>query len=179
MYGGGYLLDGIVNDGAESADDLVAFVLAESEEAGFDGGAVYSNASDFFFQVVFVATAMSIVSGAVAERMKLWAFLLFTVVMTGVIYPIEGAGPGADSRSSAGLSSVLARPAFQTLQVQESYTWQAPPPLLRECCYSVQEKANSVLTAKPMLCQEQTCRSQHWVLSFFGWDGLDLTAVRF
>ncbi|KZN46816.1 ammonium transporter [Pseudoalteromonas luteoviolacea] len=46
--------------------------------------------SDFFFQVVFVATAMSIVSGAVAERMKLWAFLLFTVVLTGVIYPIEG-----------------------------------------------------------------------------------------
>ncbi|ABE56182.1 Rh-like protein/ammonium transporter [Shewanella denitrificans OS217] len=46
--------------------------------------------SDFFFQVVFVATAMSIVSGAVAERMKLWAFLVFSVVMTGVIYPIEG-----------------------------------------------------------------------------------------
>ena len=90
MYGGGYLLDGIMNDGAESADDLVAFVLAESQEAGFDGGAVYSDASDFFFQVVFVATAMSIVSGAVAERMKLWAFLLFTVVMTGVIYPLEG-----------------------------------------------------------------------------------------
>ncbi|WP_105167552.1 ammonium transporter [Pseudoalteromonas sp. T1lg23B] len=46
--------------------------------------------SDFFFQVVFVATAMSIVSGAVAERMKLWAFLAFTVVLTGFIYPIEG-----------------------------------------------------------------------------------------
>ncbi|MCH1929512.1 ammonium transporter [Shewanella sp. A25] len=46
--------------------------------------------SDFFFQVVFVATAMSIVSGAVAERMKLWAFLLFSVVMTGIIYPVEG-----------------------------------------------------------------------------------------
>lgn len=46
--------------------------------------------SDFFFQVVFVATAMSIVSGAVAERMKLWSFLLFTVVLTGFIYPIEG-----------------------------------------------------------------------------------------
>jgi ammonium transporter, Amt family len=46
--------------------------------------------SDFFFQVVFVATAMSIVSGAVAERMKLWAFLVFSVVMTGVIYPVEG-----------------------------------------------------------------------------------------
>jgi Amt family ammonium transporter len=51
---------------------------------------VYSSASDFFFQVVFVATAMSIVSGAVAERMKLWAFLLFAVVMTGFIYPMEG-----------------------------------------------------------------------------------------
>jgi Amt family ammonium transporter len=51
----------------------------------------YSGASDFFFQVVFVATAMSIVSGAVAERMKLWAFLLFAVVMTGFIYPMEGA----------------------------------------------------------------------------------------
>ncbi|KJZ05103.1 ammonium transporter [Pseudoalteromonas sp. GCY] len=46
--------------------------------------------SDFFFQVVFVATAMSIVSGAVAERMKLWAFLAFCVVLTGFIYPLEG-----------------------------------------------------------------------------------------
>jgi len=90
MYGGGFLLDGIANDGADSADNLVSSVLAESQEAGFDGDSVYSNASDFFFQVVFVATAMSIVSGAVAERMKLWAFLLFTVVMTGVIYPLEG-----------------------------------------------------------------------------------------
>lgn len=90
MYGGGYLLAGIENDGAEKSADLVATVLAESASAGFDGDSVYSDASDFFFQVVFVATAMSIVSGAVAERMKLWAFLLFTVVMTGVIYPLEG-----------------------------------------------------------------------------------------
>ncbi len=50
----------------------------------------HSYFSDFFFQVVFVATSMSIISGAVAERMKLWAFLLFSVVMTGVIYPVEG-----------------------------------------------------------------------------------------
>ncbi|MEM7258568.1 MAG: ammonium transporter, partial [Pseudomonadota bacterium] len=50
----------------------------------------YASRSDFFFQVVFVATAMSIVSGAVAERMKLWAFLYFAVVFTAVIYPIQG-----------------------------------------------------------------------------------------
>ncbi|MEM7098784.1 MAG: ammonium transporter [Pseudomonadota bacterium] len=54
------------------------------------GDTYYSLRSDFFFQVVFVATAMSIVSGAVAERMKLWAFLAFAVVMTGFIYPIQG-----------------------------------------------------------------------------------------
>ncbi len=50
----------------------------------------HSERSDYFFQVVFVATAMSIVSGAVAERMKLWAFLGFAVVMTGFIYPMQG-----------------------------------------------------------------------------------------
>ena len=72
MYGGGYLLAGIENDGAEKSADLVASVLAESDAAGFDGDSVYSDASDFFFQVVFVATAMSIVSGAVAERCLLY-----------------------------------------------------------------------------------------------------------
>ncbi len=86
MYGGGWFLSGIA--GGES---LVADALAASAEEGFEGGSVYSSASDFFFQVVFVATAMSIVSGAVAERMKLWAFLIFAVVMTAVIYPMEGA----------------------------------------------------------------------------------------
>jgi Amt family ammonium transporter len=91
MYDGGLFLKDIFLDGAGSADALTASVLKESAEAGFDGGSVYSNASDFFFQVVFVATAMSIVSGAVAERMKLWAFILFAVVMTAFIYPMEGA----------------------------------------------------------------------------------------
>ena len=91
MYGGGLFLEGIALDGAESADALTAKVLAESAEAGFGGDSVYSDASDFFFQVVFVATAMSIVSGAVAERMKLWAFILFAAVMTAFIYPMEGA----------------------------------------------------------------------------------------
>jgi len=58
--------------------------------AGGDDAPYYSARSDFFFQVVFVATSMSIVSGAVAERMKLWSFLAFAVVMTGFIYPVSG-----------------------------------------------------------------------------------------
>ncbi len=65
-------------------DNSVEDVLAS------DGETYYSGMSDFFFQVVFVATAMSIVSGAVAERMKLWSFLIFAVVMTGFIYPMQG-----------------------------------------------------------------------------------------
>ena len=56
--------------------------------ANYDLG--YSDAADFFFQVVFVATAMSIVSGAVAERMRLIPFFIFAVVMTGFIYPVQG-----------------------------------------------------------------------------------------
>jgi len=73
----------------------VNFFLGSGDNAAADviasGGDVhYSGLSDFFFQVVFVATAMSIVSGAVAERMKLSSFLLFCVVMTGLIYPIQG-----------------------------------------------------------------------------------------
>ncbi|MCB1867588.1 MAG: ammonium transporter [Gammaproteobacteria bacterium] len=91
MYDGGLFLGGIALDGAESAEALTAAVLKESTEAGFGGDSVYSNASDFFFQVVFVATAMSIVSGAVAERMKLWSFIIFAMVMTAFIYPMEGA----------------------------------------------------------------------------------------
>jgi len=90
MYDGGIFLADIALDGAANADALTAAVLKESAEAGFDGDSVYSNASDFFFQVVFVATAMSIVSGAVAERMKLWAFVIFAIVMTAFIYPMEG-----------------------------------------------------------------------------------------
>lgn len=91
MYDGGIFLADIALDGAANAEGLTAAVLSESVEAGFNGDSVYSNASDFFFQVVFVATAMSIVSGAVAERMKLWSFFLFAIIMTAFIYPMEGA----------------------------------------------------------------------------------------
>jgi Amt family ammonium transporter len=85
MYGGDFFLNGIAGN-----ESLVPDALAASAENGFGGDSVYSTASDFFFQVVFVATCMSIVSGAVAERMKLWAFFAFAVVMTGFIYPMEG-----------------------------------------------------------------------------------------
>lgn len=75
MYGSvDFLLAGITGDGVKGAKEAAS----------------YAPSADFFFQVVFVATAMSIVSGAVAERMKLWAFLVFAVVMTAIIYPLEG-----------------------------------------------------------------------------------------
>jgi len=61
-----------------------------SEEIGIPYSANYSQQADFFFQVVFVATAMSIVSGAVAGRMKLLPFFIFAIVLTGFIYPIQG-----------------------------------------------------------------------------------------
>jgi Amt family ammonium transporter len=74
FMGSGFLLSGIGVDGSMVGDD----------------GPTHSMHADFFFQVVFVATAMSVVSGAVAERMKLWAFLAFATVFTAVIYPIQG-----------------------------------------------------------------------------------------
>ncbi len=85
MYPGDDFVGGIFQFGSGllgQADNSAADAIA--------GDAYYSNLSDFFFQVVFVATAMSIVSGAVAERMKLWSFFIFAVVLTGFIYPMQG-----------------------------------------------------------------------------------------
>lgn len=84
MYGGG--LNSVIPGLSFllGADNAVDDVLKSG------GDIYYSGMSDFFFQVVFVATAMSIVSGAVAERMKLWSFFLFAIVMTGFIYPVQG-----------------------------------------------------------------------------------------
>ncbi len=79
----------------QSLATLGSGLLGSADNAAVDviesgGDTYYSNLSDFFFQVVFVATAMSIVSGAVAERMKLWSFFLFAVILTGLIYPVQG-----------------------------------------------------------------------------------------
>ena len=79
MYGGP---DGL-HAAVPFSDGIIGDGVAEHKDT-------YAPSADFFFQVVFVATAMSIVSGAVAERMKLWAFLAFSVVLTAVIYPLEG-----------------------------------------------------------------------------------------
>jgi len=63
----------------------------DSAALGGDYSAGYSAPSDWFFQMVFVATAASIVSGTVAERTRLWPFLIFVVVLTAIIYPVQGA----------------------------------------------------------------------------------------
>ena len=87
MYPGGSLVEGIIPSIGTS---LGLSTSLPNEEIGMPYGMDYSQQADFFFQVVFVATAMSIVSGAVAGRMKLLPFFLFAIVLTGFIYPIQG-----------------------------------------------------------------------------------------
>ncbi len=84
-----YMICGYAIMYPELGSSLLAGITGDGV-TGVEEPATYAPSADFFFQVVFVATAMSIVSGAVAERMKLWAFLAFAVVMTGFIYPMEG-----------------------------------------------------------------------------------------
>ena len=87
MYPGSSLIDGVIPGIGSSWGLSTALPI---EEIGMEYGMDYSQQADFFFQVVFVATAMSIVSGAVAGRMKLLPFFLFDVILTGFIYPIQG-----------------------------------------------------------------------------------------
>jgi len=90
MYPGSYIIEGVL----PSIIGTSSFGLSTSlpnEDIGMPYGMDYSQQADFFFQVVFVATAMSIVSGAVAGRMKLIPFYLFAIVLTALIYPIQGA----------------------------------------------------------------------------------------
>ena len=84
-----------------SADDAAYL----GEAANFGEGDTYASASDWFFQMVFVATAASIVSGTLAERIKLWPFIIFVIVLSAIIYPIQGSWQwGGGWLSEAGFS---------------------------------------------------------------------------
>lgn len=91
MYGGDGSLIGAIDFGYQSSSteaDLINGKPGASIDPVLDQG--YSTMSDWFFQMVFVATTASIVSGTLAERVRLWSFFLFTVFLTGVIYPVIG-----------------------------------------------------------------------------------------
>ncbi|MDJ0950090.1 MAG: ammonium transporter [Alphaproteobacteria bacterium] len=81
-------LGGLAEDAP--ADAKAQLEAGVAKAAGEVIGNGYSVMSDWFFQMVFVATAASIVSGTLAERIKVWPFLIFVIVLTGVIYPIQG-----------------------------------------------------------------------------------------
>jgi len=89
MYDGGYFLSGVTTV-AQMDDAAVAAILEASNEAGFADMGEYSGASDFFLPVVFVATATPSVATTPRAAAAPWAFLLFAVIMTGFIYPMEG-----------------------------------------------------------------------------------------
>ena len=110
MYSGDSYLGGLLpNLGsswslsmATEADPMMYGSDGSVEGGDFVG--YYSHQADFFFQVVFVATAMSIVSGAVAGRMKMLPFFLFAVVLTGFIYPTQGFWNWGGGFESLGIS---------------------------------------------------------------------------
>ena len=91
MYSSGDYLGGLLPQIGSHWSLAVPEDTVAAMQYGIDGDVgYYAEQADFFFQVVFVATAMSIVSGAVAGRMKMLPFFLFAVVLTGFIYPIQG-----------------------------------------------------------------------------------------
>ena len=97
VVGYNLMYDGV----AENTGWIGSFNIWSPGEVAVDDG--YSAGSDWFFQMVFCATAASIVSGAVAERVKLSSFLIFVVILTGFIYPIQGSWSwGAGFLSGAG-----------------------------------------------------------------------------
>jgi Amt family ammonium transporter len=172
MYGGEFFLAGM---GDVDADAVLGDFAAR--EDGFRGGSIYSGASDFFFQVVFVATAMSIVSGAVAERMKLWAFLLFAIVMTGFIYPMEGNWTWGGG-SVFGMFSLGDDFGFSDFAGSGIvHMAGASAPSLVSCC-SAHERANTPPMARSTPSRVPTCRLPRSVPSSCGWVGSASTAVR-
>ena len=133
-----------------SSDNAAADVIASG------GDTYYSNLSDFFFQVVFVATAMSIVSGAVAERMKLWAFFAFAVVLTGFIYPVQGFWKwGGGFLQEAGFLDFAGSGVVHLCGAAAAF---AGVLLLGA------RKGNTERTVRSTQSQAATCRSRRWVL---------------
>ena len=144
---------------------------AADRRSGFDGDSVYS-ALDFFFQVVFVATAMSIVSGAVAERMKLWAFLAFAVVMTGFIYPMEGSWTwGGDAVFGLFELSYTDYAGSGIVHMAGAAAALAGVLLLGP------RKGKYGAAGASRRFPVPTCHWQHWVPSSCGWAGLASTVV--
>ena len=135
--------------------------------AGGDDAPYYSARSDFFFQVVFVATGMSIISGAVAERMKLMAFLAFAVIFTGFIYPIQGSWSwGGGFLSEAGFSD-FAGSGIVHMCGAALPGWCVVSP--RKGKYGPNGEINAILAP--------ICRLRHWVRSSSGWVGSDSTGA--
>lgn len=121
---------------------------SQAEDAG------HSLHADFFFQVVFVATATSIISGAVAERMKLWSFLLFCVVMTGFIYPVEGYWSWG--------GGFLKEAGFSDFAGSGIVPWRVPRPPWPPCCCSAPVAVNMASKGRSTPSPAPTCRSRPW-----------------
>ena len=84
---------------------IIFFLIGYQIMYGSISDGDHSGYSDFFFQVVFVATAASIISGTIAERMKFWSFMIFVAVLSAFIYPLQGAWTwGGGFLSEAGFS---------------------------------------------------------------------------
>jgi hypothetical protein len=147
------------------------FVVTELEPVGLaaaDASLDYASvASDFFFQLMFVAATASIVSGALAERIKLWPFLLFAAILTGVMYPVPGSGAAASFLRWV-LATLQARPLYTPLVA--GLRW-----LVRSCWARVWA---STKKAAPCRCRVPTLRWRLWVRSSCGSVGSALTVGR-
>jgi hypothetical protein len=137
-------------------------------EAADDAGYA-STGSDFFFQLMFCAATASIVSGTLAERIKLWPFLIFVVVLTGFIYPLT-----ASWQWGGGWLSERASPTSQArpLCTRVALPQRSPVP-----SFSVRVWA-STRTARSTRCRVPTSPSPRWACSSCGSAGSASTAVR-
>ena len=125
MYGdllGGFIgaIDGL--PGASAAEAALLGGQAEKVGEVIENG--YSVMSDWFFQMVFVATAASIVSGAIAERVKMWLFFLFTLALTAVNIPSSAPGLGAAAGSPTRASRTSPAPP-SSIAPAAGRPWQA------------------------------------------------------